>query len=171
MTGLHKSLIFNRLLVLCLMRKSLPTIYLLIGLLLLLAACQTKSPQAPKAEGFDPPISQTISCVAGPIASQLFFNPLIDNEIKISMDGKGRTLYNTFIERFWRTIKYEHLYLRACSDGRELQEGLSNYVGFYNQDREHQSLSYQTPASWYEKGGEKYNFTPERHQFGLTKNL
>ncbi|MBC7571522.1 MAG: transposase [Spirosoma sp.] len=73
------------------------------------------------------------------------------------MDGKGRALDNIFIERFWPvrrcgTIKYEHIYLRAYSDGRELQEGLSNYFRFYNQNRKHQSLGYQTPTSWYEKG-------------------
>jgi len=87
--------------------------------------------------------------------SHAFLSPLIDKEIKISMDGKGRALDNIFIERFWRTIKYEHIYLRAYSDGRELQEGLSNYFRFYNQDRKHQSLGYQTPTSWYEKGVER----------------
>ncbi len=89
--------------------------------------------------------------------SHSFLNPLIDNDIKISMDSKGRALDNIFIERFWRTIKYEHLYLRAYSNGRELYEGLSNYFRFYNQDRKHQSLGYQTPAGWYTKGveGEK----------------
>ena len=91
--------------------------------------------------------------------SQAFLSPLINNEIKISMDGKGRALDNIFIERFWRTIKYEHLYLRAYSDGRELQEGLSNYFQFYNQDRKHQSLGYQTPTSWYEKGVEREKST------------
>lgn len=48
-----------------------------------------------------------------------------------------------------------HLYLRAYSDGRTLQEGLSNYFRFYHQDRKHQSLGYQTPVSWYEKGVER----------------
>ncbi len=91
--------------------------------------------------------------------SQVFLSPLINNEIKISMDGKGRALDNIFMERFWRTIKYEHLYLRAYSDGRELQEGLSNYFRFYNQDRKHQSLGYQTPTSWYEKGVEREKST------------
>ena len=84
--------------------------------------------------------------------SHSFLNPLIDNQIKISMDGKGRALDNIFIERFWRTIKHEHLYLRTYSVGRELHDGLSNYFRFYNQDRKHQSLGYQTPATWYKKG-------------------
>ena len=84
--------------------------------------------------------------------SQLFLKPLIDKAIKISMDSKGRALDNIFIERFWRTIKYEHLYLRAYENGHELHQGLSEYFRFYNQDRKHQSLNYQTPSEWY--GGE-----------------
>jgi len=76
------------------------------------------------------------------------------------MDSKGRALDNIFIERFWPvrrcgTVKYEHLYLRAYADGRELHEGLSNYFRFYNQDRKHQSLGYQTPAVWYTEGVER----------------
>ncbi|WP_018622176.1 integrase core domain-containing protein, partial [Spirosoma luteum] len=58
-------------------------------------------------------------------------------------------------ERFWRTIKYEHLYLRAYADGQELHNGLKEYFRFYNQDRKHQSLGYQTPAVWYIKGVER----------------
>ena len=87
--------------------------------------------------------------------SQMFIKPLIDNEIKIGMDGKGRALDNIFIERFWRTVKYEHLYLRAYADGQELHKGLHEYFRFYNQDRKHQSLGYQTPAVWYTKGVER----------------
>ncbi len=68
------------------------------------------------------------------------------------MDSKGRALDNIFIERFWRTLKYEHLYLRAYSDGRELHQGLSEWFEFYNRDRKHQSLNYQTPAMWYSAG-------------------
>lgn len=65
------------------------------------------------------------------------------------MDSKGRALDNIFIERFWRTIKYEHIYLRDYRDGRSLHEGLTGYFRFYNQERKHQSLGYQTPAQWY----------------------
>ncbi len=61
--------------------------------------------------------------------------PLLANGIKISMDSKGRALDNIFIERFWRTIKYEPLYLRSYPDGRSLHEGLSEYFRFYNQQR------------------------------------
>lgn len=81
--------------------------------------------------------------------SQGFLKPLISNKIDISMDSKGRALDNIFIERFWRTIKYEHLYLRAYADGHSLHQGLSTYFHFYNHERKHQSLGYQTPAAWY----------------------
>ena len=78
-----------------------------------------------------------------------FLNPLLANNIRISMDSKGRALDNIFIERFWRTIKYEHIYLRDYGDGRSLHEGLTGYFRFYNQQRKHQLLGYQTPAEWY----------------------
>ncbi len=84
--------------------------------------------------------------------SQMFLTPLISNNIQISMDSKGRALDNIFIERFWRTLKYEHIYLRAYQDGHELQRGLTEYFRFYNQDRKHQSLNYETPATWYKRG-------------------
>lgn len=86
--------------------------------------------------------------------SQDFLKPLTSNKIAISMDSKGRALDNIFIERFWRTIKYEHLYLRAYTDGHSLQRGLTEYFHFYNYDRKHQSLGYQTPATWYGRGME-----------------
>ena len=68
--------------------------------------------------------------------------PLISNEIAVSMDSKGRALDNIFIERFWRTIKYEHLYLRAYTDGHSLHQDLTAYFRFYNHERKHQSLGY-----------------------------
>jgi putative transposase len=86
--------------------------------------------------------------------SRDFLTPLLNNEVAISMDSKGRALDNIFIERFWRTIKYEHLYLRAYADGHSLHQGLTTYFRFYNHERKHQSLGYQTPALWYEGGRE-----------------
>lgn len=65
--------------------------------------------------------------------SHHFLKILIDNRIKISMDSKGRALDNIFIERFWRMLKHEHLYLTAYQDGRSLHQGLSAYFRFYNQ--------------------------------------
>jgi putative transposase len=69
--------------------------------------------------------------------------------IKISMDGKGRALDNIFIERVWKTVKYECIYLHAFEDGVQLYEGLREYFQFYNHERIHQSLDYKTPASLY----------------------
>lgn len=71
------------------------------------------------------------------------------NEILISMDGKGRCIDNIFIERLWRSVKYECVYLRAWTDGTELYKGLKDYFHFYNSERIHQSLEYQTPAEQY----------------------
>jgi putative transposase len=69
--------------------------------------------------------------------------------IRLSMDGKGRAIDNIFIERLWRSVKYEHVYLRPASDGLELFEGLQTYFEFYNKQRRHQSLESMTPASVY----------------------
>lgn len=74
-----------------------------------------------------------------------FTKILIEKEILISMDGKGRALDNIFIERFWRTIKYEDIYLKEYKDGKALFEGLLSYIQFYNNERKHQSLLYLTP--------------------------
>jgi len=70
---------------------------------------------------------------------------LIDKGILVSMDGKGRALDNIFIERFWRTIKYEHIYLKEYKDGKSLFDGLLEYIQFYNYERKHQALLYLTP--------------------------
>lgn len=80
-----------------------------------------------------------------------FIEVLQQNEIKISMDGKGRAIDNIFIERFWRSLKYENIYLNAYSDGIELYHGLKNYFEFYNNERVHQSLDYQLPIKIYQK--------------------
>lgn len=72
-------------------------------------------------------------------------------EIKISMDGKGRVFDNIFIERLWRTVKYEHLYLNDYDTGLDLVAGLASYFDFYNHARFHQSLDYRTPAQVYDK--------------------
>lgn len=76
---------------------------------------------------------------------------LTDNNIKISMDGKGRAIDNIFIERLWRTVKYENVYLQAYTDGISLHKGLKDYFEFYNNERFHQSLDYETPAKMYNK--------------------
>ena len=81
--------------------------------------------------------------------SNEFTNLLLEKEVLISMDGKGRALDNVFIERFWRTIKYEHIYLHEYRDGKSLYEGLLRFIQFYNYERKHQSLAYLTPSQVY----------------------
>jgi putative transposase len=81
--------------------------------------------------------------------SDVFINTLIDNGIKISMDGKGRALDNIFIERLWRSVKYENVYLNAYENGLSLWKGLDQYFQFYNHKRLHQSLDYHTPQQKY----------------------
>ncbi len=81
--------------------------------------------------------------------SDIFINILKSNEIKISMDGKGRALDNIFIERLWKSVKYEHVYLYVYEDGLSLYKGLEKYFTFYNEQRLHQSLNYNTPNKVY----------------------
>ena len=77
--------------------------------------------------------------------SQVFTQKLLENEIKISMDGRGRALDNIFVERLWRSVKYENIYLNDYQSVRELQGGLKQYFEFYNRERLHQNLDYRTP--------------------------
>ena len=81
--------------------------------------------------------------------SEGFTQVLKGHEIQISMDGRGRAIDNIFIERLWRTVKYENVYLHAYADGLELYKGLKDYFEFYNYERVHQSLDYETPAFVY----------------------
>jgi len=74
-----------------------------------------------------------------------------DQGIKLSMDGKGRAIDNIFIERLWRSLKYEHVYLFPASDGLECYRGISNYFEYYNTQRRHQSLDNEHPASLYKQ--------------------
>ena len=75
--------------------------------------------------------------------------PLIDNDIKISMDGKGRATDNIAIERFWRSVKYENIYIQEYSSIRELKNGVNDYIKFYNHKRFHQALNYKKPMDVY----------------------
>lgn len=83
--------------------------------------------------------------------SEVYTAYLKANGIQISMDGKGRAIDNIFIERLWRSVKYEHLYLHVYEDGLRLYKGLQQYFSFYNGERRHQSLEYVTPESLYLK--------------------
>ena len=78
--------------------------------------------------------------------SEAFTGVLKANEIKISMDGKGRALDNIFVERLWRSVKYEEVYLKQYQTMQEARDGLSAYFRFYNHERPHQSLNNRTPA-------------------------
>jgi putative transposase len=78
-----------------------------------------------------------------------FTQPLLDKGIKVSMDGRGRALDNIFVERLWRTVKYEYVYLQDIQTVQEAWLGLRDYFNFYNNERFHQSLDYRTPADVY----------------------
>ena len=71
------------------------------------------------------------------------------HEIQISMDGKGRAIDNIYIERFWRTIKYEDIYLKVYENGVSLYGGVERYMHFYNTKRKHQHLDNKTPKALY----------------------
>lgn len=81
--------------------------------------------------------------------SEIWTNYLLDNGIEISMDGKGRAIDNVFIERFWRSYKYEYLYLNSPNGGKDLYRGTAAYIEFYNDQRPHSSLDNQTPTEAY----------------------
>ena len=88
--------------------------------------------------------------------SDVFTNSLSLRGIAISMDGKGRWRDNVIIERLWKSVKYEDIYLKAYGSMMEGKKGLTNYFRFYNQKRWHQSLDRKTPAMVY------FNTTPQR---------
>ena len=77
--------------------------------------------------------------------SEAFTEVLLDKNIAISMDGRGRALDNVFIERLWWTVKYEDIYPKSYSDGHVLHHGLSRYFDYYNTERKHSALDKQTP--------------------------
>ena len=79
-----------------------------------------------------------------------FTSALLARGVKISMDGKGRCIDNVFVERLWRSLKYEEVYLNDYDDLVEARAGIGLYLDFYNSRRRHQALGYQTPASFYD---------------------
>ncbi len=81
--------------------------------------------------------------------SSKFTKILEKREIKVSMDGRGRAFDNIFIERLWRSVKYEDIYLKNYETGKELYQGIGEYFDFYNRERPHQSLDYRTPIEVY----------------------
>ena len=81
-----------------------------------------------------------------------FTTPLLELGVKISMDGKGRCIDNVFVERLWRSLKYEEVYLKAYDSMAEAHAGISCYMTFFNDDRPHSALGHQTPTAFYEGG-------------------
>lgn len=84
--------------------------------------------------------------------SESFTSRLLVNNVRISMDGRGRAYDNIFIERLWRSVKYEDIYLRQYQNIPECKTGLGEYFGLYNTERRHQSLDYKTPQEVYSEG-------------------
>ena len=89
--------------------------------------------------------------------SDTFTRVLEDHCIRISMDGHGRAFDNIFIERLWRSVKYEEVYLKDYSGVRDAKDSLRRYFFFYNNDRPHQSQKYRTPSEVNYAGDEKLN--------------
>jgi len=81
--------------------------------------------------------------------SHVFTGRLEAAGVRMSMDGRGRVFDNIFVERLWRTVKYEEVYLHEYGSGQAAWQGLDRYFQFYNHERLHQALNYQTPAAVY----------------------
>lgn len=87
--------------------------------------------------------------------SKEFTDVLKDNDIRISMDGKGRWVDNVFVERLWRSVKYEEVYLKAYDSLKAARASLGRYFTFYNTERRHQSLDRQTPDGVYYEAADR----------------
>jgi putative transposase len=81
--------------------------------------------------------------------AEAFTGRLLSAGVAVSMDGRGRCLDNVFVERLWRSVKYEDIYLHGYETVPQLRQGLERYFPFYNEQRMHQALDYQTPAAVY----------------------
>ena len=82
--------------------------------------------------------------------SEIFTDYVLSNDIRLSMDGKGRAIDNVFIERLWRSVKYENIYLNPPNTGIELYQQLNQYFHFYNYERRHQGIENQIPVKRYQ---------------------
>jgi putative transposase len=103
------------------------------------------------SEGGKPEIFNTDQGVQ--FTARAFTGRLESAGVAVSMDGRGRALDDVFVERLWRSLKYEEVYLEDYDGGGELESGLSSWFGFYNHVRPHQGLSYRTPAEVYRATG------------------
>jgi putative transposase len=88
--------------------------------------------------------------------SAAFLDELSSQGVRISMDGKGRFLDNIFIERLWRSLKYEEVYIKAYGSVAEARQGIGAWLGFYNEKRPHQALDYRTPRAIHEAAACEY---------------
>jgi len=84
--------------------------------------------------------------------AEAFTGRLLSAGVAVSMDGRGRCLDNVFVERLWRSVKYENIYLHGYESVPELEQGLACYWPYYNHERPHQALEYRTPAEVYGAG-------------------
>ncbi len=109
-----------------------------------------------------------------------------ESKVQVSMDGVGRWADNVYIERFWRSLKYEEAYLMVYENVQEARQGIASYIEFYNHERPHSSLGYETPANVYlgkkfvpplivgakkNKRKDKKNTTKETLLFVQSKNM
>jgi putative transposase len=88
----------------------------------------------------------------GQFTGAAFTGVLIDAGVRISMDGRGRWMDNVFIERLWRSLKHEDVYLKGYADGLEARAGIGEWIAFYNERRLHQALRYRTPMAVFREG-------------------
>jgi putative transposase len=88
--------------------------------------------------------------------SAAFLDEVSSQGVRISMDGKGRFLDNIFIERLWRSLKYEEVYIKAYGSVAEARQGIGGWLGFYNDKRPHQALDYRTPRAVHEAAACEY---------------
>ena len=93
--------------------------------------------------------------------SEQFRQPLREADVQISMDGKGRAFDNIFVERLWRSVKYEEVFLKDYEDVPSCIEGLRSYFKFYNNERPHQALGYKTPRQVYRGNGSLGDSVPQ----------
>src|SRR5260370_2977863 len=107
-------------------------------------------------------LEEALACYGGPeifntdqgsqFTSDDFTGTLKRHGVMISMDGKGRCMDNIFVERLWRSLKYEEVYLNAYATVAEAKTGIGAWLSFYNEERQHQSLGYRTPRQIYQEG-------------------
>ena len=99
--------------------------------------------------------------------SEAFTSVLLNHGVQISMDSAGSYMDNVFVERLWRSVKYEEVYLKVYESVAEARAGIGAYLSFYNNERPHQALDYRTPAQVFEEGRNQVH----RPEVSLTSKL